>query len=310
MTSYKVEQVPSPLNVLGEGPHWCIERQSLYYNDIYGGTIHRYDYAQNVTYTAKIDGYPVIGFIIPVKNSHTEFIIGTDRKLTLIDWDGVSEKASFVRTVGEVEFDKLDNRFNDAKVDPKGRFYGGTMRLEEKGDIFEMRLGTFYRYDAKKKEFVCLKKSIGVSNGLCWNEKKNLLYYIDSCDLDVKEYHVDENGDISKERVVIDFCINGERPKFVPDGMTIDSEGFLYVATFGGHTVYKVDPSSGKIVLEIKLPAEQVTSAAFGGPNLDILFVTTAAKEFKSPQPPPAGALFKVTGLGVKGTPMYSVDLS
>lgn len=63
-------------------------------------------------------------------------------------------------------------------------------------------------------------------------------------------------------------------------------------------------------MLEIKIPAEQVTSAAFGGPNLDILFVTTAAKEFSSPQPAPAGALFKVTGLGVTGTKMYSVKLN
>ena len=63
-------------------------------------------------------------------------------------------------------------------------------------------------------------------------------------------------------------------------------------------------------MLEIKIPAEQVTSAAFGGPNLDILFVTTAAKEFKTPQPPPSGGLFKVTGLGVTGTKMYSVKLN
>lgn len=125
--------------------------------------------------------------------------------------------------------------------------------------------------------------------------------------------------------------MNGKRPDFVPDGMTIDTDGFLYVATFGGSVVYKIDPSlvffrnshsfsihqinfsfncsDGKIVLEIKLPAEQVTSVAFGGPSRDVLFVTTAAKEFKSPQPPPAGALFKVTGLGATGTPMYSVDL-
>ncbi|XP_035772966.1 regucalcin-like [Anopheles albimanus] len=310
MASYKVEQLPSPLSVLGEGPHWDVERQSLYYNDIYGGSIHRYDYAENKTYNATIEGFPVISFIAPVKGNDRQFIIGTDRKVTLIDWDGRSETATFVRTVGEVEQGMEDNRFNDAKIDSKGRFYGGTMRLEAKGDIFEMRLGTFYRYDAAAGKFVTLKKNIGVSNGLCWNAAGDRLYYIDSCDLDVKEYHVDANGDLSNERVVIDFRVNGERPPFVPDGMTIDAEGSLYVATFGGSTVYKVNSVTGKVELEIKLPCEQVTSAAFGGPNLDILYVTTAAKEFKTPQPAPAGALFKVTGLGVKGTPMYPVDLS
>lgn len=67
---------------------------------------------------------------------------------------------------------------------------------------------------------------------------------------------------------------------------------------------------TGKIELEIKIPAEQVTSVAFGGPNLDILYVTTASKEFKSPQPAPAGSLFKVTNLGAKGTKMTSVKLN
>lgn len=111
-------------------------------------------------------------------------------------------------------------------------------------------------------------------------------------------------------RVVIDFTVNGQRPDFVPDGMTIDTSGSLYVATFGASKIFKINPATGSIELEIELPAEQVTSAAFGGPNLDILFVTTAGKEFKSKQPPPAGKLFKVTGLGVKGLPMKSVKLN
>lgn len=110
-------------------------------------------------------------------------------------------------------------------------------------------------------------------------------------------------------RVVIDFTTEGKRPDFVPDGMTIDVNGSLYVATFGASKVFKINAASGAIELEIKIPAEQVTSVAFGGPNLDILYVTTAGKEFKSKQPPPAGKLFKVTGLGVKGLPMKSVKL-
>lgn len=114
----------------------------------------------------------------------------------------------------------------------------------------------------------------------------------------------------ANERVVIDFTINGERPEFVPDGMTIDTNGSLYVATFGGSKILKINPTTGAIELEIKFPAEQITSAAFGGPNLDILYVTSASKEFKSKQPPPAGKLFTVTGLGVKGFPMKSVKLN
>lgn len=108
---------------------------------------------------------------------------------------------------------------------------------------------------------------------------------------------------------MICFKVNGEKPTFVPDGMTIDSEGNIYVATFGGYKIIKINPTTGKILLEIKLPAEQVTSVAFGGPNLDILFATTAGIEFTSKQPAPAGSIFKITGLGVTGTKMSKVKL-
>lgn len=91
--------------------------------------------------------------------------------------------------------------------------------------------------------------------------------------------------------------------------MTIDADGFLYVATWGGSKILRIDPASGKIVSEIAFPAQQITSAAFGGPNLDILYVTSAAQERDGPQPKPAGALFAVTGLGVRGLPMNKVRL-
>jgi gluconolactonase len=113
----------------------------------------------------------------------------------------------------------------------------------------------------------------------------------------------------ANERVLVNFCEGKQRPAFLPDGMTIDNKGNLYLALFGGHSVVKIDPKSGAILQKIEIPTGQVTSVAFGGPNLDILFVTTAAKEMETPQTYPAGSLFKVTGLGVTGVEMQSVDL-
>ena len=132
MPSYKVEVVESsPRSVLGEGPHWDIERQSLYYIDIYGTSqsVSRYDYNENTTYNAKILGYPVVSFIIPVDKTSDQFLVGVGKKLVIIQWDGKSSEAKPVNVVGEVESDMLENRFNDAKCDPSGRFYGGTMRI-------------------------------------------------------------------------------------------------------------------------------------------------------------------------------------
>jgi len=300
-----VEKLPSPLSVIGEGPHWDADTQSLYYNDIYGkdSSILRYDFKENKTYSATIDGEPVVSFIIPVAGTSDQFAVGIGRRVGVVQWDGKSSKAKLVRIAFEVE--KGDefktNRFNDAKADASGRLYAGTMRLEECGDLFASFSGSLYKY-IQGESVDKLRGNISVSNGLAWDFNTNKFYYIDTCQLDIKEFDYDpKTGNLSNERVIIDFKTNGERPSFLPDGMTIDTEGNLYVATWGGHKVLKVNPKTGRVEHEIKIPAEQVTSAAFGGPNLDILFVTTAATDRSGPQPPPAGSLFKVTGLGVKG---------
>lgn len=224
MASYKVEVVESsPISVLGEGPHWDVERQSLYYNDIYGDkqSISRYDFREDKTYNAVIPGHEVVSFIIPVDNTKDQFVIGSGKKIVLIEWDGRKGQAKPLKTVGEVEPNLPENRFNDAKCDPFGRFFGGTMRIgkflsldsirwkkvhnflstELNCDIFEKRLGTFYRY-TNKEQFVPLKSAIGVSNGLAWNEQTNKFYYIDSCDLDVKEFDYDpESGNICEYKL-------------------------------------------------------------------------------------------------------------
>lgn len=246
--------------------------------------------------------------MFPVEGNDQEFLVGVGRRIGVIHWDGESKTCKVVRIVGEVEKESRykTNRFNDGKCDHFGRIYGGTMRLEECGDIFEAQHGSFYKFNAKSGTFDRLLTNISVSNGLCWNEQTNKFYYIDSCALDVKEYDYDtKTGNISNERQVIDFRVNGERPNFFPDGMTIDSQGMLYVATWGASKVLKINPQSGKIELEIKFPTERITSVAFGGPKLDILFVTSASKEGNGQVPAPAGAIFKVTGLNATGTKMY-----
>lgn len=125
---------------------------------------------------------------------------------------------------------------------------------------------------------------------------------------------------LANERVLINFKTKGSKPEFVGDGMTIDSNGSLYVAAPGSSKVLKINPNTSKIDLEIEFPVKYVTSVAFGGPNLDILYATTVGKNFLSKEqaipgkpipmfPSPSGRLFAVTGLGVIGLPMKSVNL-
>jgi gluconolactonase len=143
-----------------------------------------------------------------VKGNDQHFIVGNMKKVTLIEWDGQSPKGKLVRNIGEVETDMPDNRWNDAKVDPVGRFYGGTMRLEACGDIFEKSLGTFYRY-SRKSGFVSLITNIGISNGLTWNKMMNKFYFIDSTALDIKEYDYDmKTGDICERLCILNLQSN------------------------------------------------------------------------------------------------------
>lgn len=207
---YKVEIVEaSPKSVLGEGPHWDEMSQSLFYNDIYGteGSILRYDFAENKVYSAKIDGEPVVSFIIPVANTIDQYAVGIGRRVGIVQWDGKSPKAK----MGPIAFDVeqhskyVHNRFNDAKADPVGRFFGGTMRLEEKGDLFINPCGTFYKY-TKGEGVKDLLHNIHCSNGLAWNEKAGKFYYIDSCKLNVLEFDYDQkNGEICEYEIFLSY---------------------------------------------------------------------------------------------------------
>lgn len=123
--SFKVEMVPSPKSVLGEGPHWDETHISLFYNDIYGNeaSILRYDFNANNVYSATIDLEPVVGFIIPHANTLDEYAIGIGRRVGIVKWDGVSPKAILGQIAFELEDEKETNRINDAKADPVGRLY-------------------------------------------------------------------------------------------------------------------------------------------------------------------------------------------
>uniref|UniRef100_A0A6P4EEM9 Pyruvate kinase n=2 Tax=Drosophila rhopaloa TaxID=1041015 RepID=A0A6P4EEM9_DRORH len=302
--SYKVEAIPGSHAGLGEGPHWDVDTQSLYYVDLDSAGINRYDFKQNKVYKAKIEGETFASFILPIDKKPQEFAVGCARRVSIVKWDGVSAVAKVVRTLFEVESDLKDNRINDAKTDPNGRFYGGTMSGE--GDIFKQWSGNLYSWQAGGQP-KRLREKVGISNGLAWDTKAKKFYYVDTNNFEVVAYDYNQStGDVSNPKVIFDLRkIRPEGPLY-PDGMTVDTEGNIYVATFHGGSVFKVNPSTGKILLEIKIPTTQITSVAFGGPNLDILYVTTAQK-FDVPDP--AGTTYQVTGLNAKGYPGVNLKI-
>lgn len=110
---------------------------------------------------------------------------------------------------------------------------------------------------------------------------------------------------------IFDFKKNDITKEGFPDGTTIDADGNLWIAVFKGYCVIKIDPTTGELLQKVDIPACQVTSVTFGGPNYDILFVTSARMEMAGvPNDYPGGCTFMVTGLGVRGSPNVNFKLS
>lgn len=158
----------------------------------------RYDFNENKTYAATVDNEPLMTFVLPLQDTDDQFLVGTKNEAKIIRWDGKSSKGQLVRTAFKIEEGTYleTNRFNDAKCDASGRFFGGTQRLSECNGPFNVANASFYNYD-REHGVRQLKKDVLISNGLTWN--KNKFYYIDSCSYDIKQfdYNID-TGELCK----------------------------------------------------------------------------------------------------------------
>ncbi|KAM0729052.1 Regucalcin [Formica fusca] len=297
----RVEKVTEPFG-LSEGPHWDHRIQKLYFVDIYNQYIRRLDTATGVVTSAYVEHGPV-GVVVPVDDTSDKLVAGSGKDLILVTWEGSedSKKVPF-KVLTSIESSFSDIRVNDGKVDSSGRFWIGTMGNEKVNGDVTPNQGSLYLIDDTldpKKEIT----PVTISNGLAWNIDDNTFYYIDSPTRQIAAYDYDpNNGTISNKRIVFD--LNKINIEGVPDGMTIDTDGNLWIAVYGGHHVIHVNPKTQKLLKKVKIPAENVTSVAFGGPLLDILYVTTAGHNLTAEQrkkTPYAGSVFAVKGLGVRG---------
>jgi sugar lactone lactonase YvrE len=180
-------------------------------------------------------------------------------------------------------------RWNDAKVSPHRQLFAGTMAFDATPGA-----GGLYRIDSKGREIQELIPQVSISNGLDWSPKKDKFYYIDTLKYSVVEYDYSEKG-ISNPRILISFD-NGD---VLPDGMCVDAEGGIWVAFWNGGRINRYEPN-GNLSGSYPLPVKNVTSCAFGGPNLDTLIITTAA--LTDEDNPDSGKTF-MANPGVKGQP-------
>lgn len=280
---------------LGEGPLWDHNTQQLYWVDILKKEIHRFSPETNAHHIQKLD--QMVGAI--AINSKGGLVAALQNGIALIN----SEKNT-VEMVAEPEQHLPDNRFNDGKCDPDGRFWAGTMSMTNQH-------GTGSLYTLEKDLSVSVKiKNVSCSNGLAWSPDLQTLYYIDSLTFEVVSYDFDvESGGIQNKKVIIRIPPN----EGLPDGMTIDEEGMLWIAYYNGWKVARWDPNIGKELNQIRLPVSQVTSCAFGGKTLEDLYITTAntgLNEQQKEKQPLAGALFVIKNSRFKGMKAFEFQPS
>lgn len=271
---------------LGEGPSWDPVTRRLIWVDITAELVHRFDPASGEDERFEV-GQPV-GAAVPT----------TDGRLALAVSDGfafLDPATGIVERIADVEVDLADTMMNDGKCDPAGRLWAGT-----KDANGSRPLGALYRLGADRRPERVLT-GLTVSNGLGWSPDGATMYFIDSPTqrVDVFEFDV-ETGDVSNRRPMLDV------PKAfgLPDGMTVDEEGFLWVAFWSGSAVRRIHPE-GRVVAVVELPVSQVTSCAFGGDDLSDLYVTSARDGLSDAQQreqPYAGGLFRLQP-GVRGLP-------
>lgn len=273
--------------VLGEGPVWLAGEGRLAWVDITACALHILDPATGRDRV--IPTGAVIGAAAP--RASGGMIAALQTGFVFID-----TATGLVTPICDPESDLPGNRFNDGKCGPGGRFWAGSCSLN--CDV--PGAGTLYCLDRD----LTARKVLGdltISNGLTWSADHKTMYFIDTPTFEIWAFDYEiETGAIGNRRVAVSVP---EDAGF-PDGMTIDAEGALWVAHWGASSVCRWDPGSGEKLEEIRFPVTNVSCCTFGGPDLDVMYVTSARgglDERELEAQPLAGGVFQVKP-GVRGT--------
>jgi sugar lactone lactonase YvrE len=253
----ELELVESEITLLGEGPIWDEQQQVLYYLDIEGRKIIKYDPSNHQT---KVFNTPSrVGFLAMAVDEN--WIVGLEDGL--YKWQRDTEDFKLCQQLPE---DNPKLRINDGKCGPGKVLWFGTMDLECVSDI-----GAFYRM-TQDGQMTEVREKVCISNGLVWKQDLTAFYYIDTKTKCVTIYDYDKiTNTIANGRTAFDIpAVEGS-----PDGMTMDNEGMLWIAHYGGYQVARWHPETGKKLETIAIPAKNVTCCVFGGELLDELYITT-----------------------------------
>ncbi|MEV6159340.1 SMP-30/gluconolactonase/LRE family protein [Nonomuraea sp. NPDC052129] len=281
--------VTAPVAEHGEGPVWSARWGGLRFVDMMAGDVLALDPDGSV-------GRRHVGAVaatIRPRAAGAGYVVAAERELLLADSD---ELDAPLRSLGEAWSDS-SVRMNDGGCDPDGRFYIGSMAYDEtpgRGSLYVAEAGGGLRV---------VLPEVTISNGLDFSPAGDLAYYADTTTgrVDVLDYDRESGLTGRRPFAVVDPADGA------PDGLTVDSEGGVWVALWGGAAVHRYSPE-GRLEAVVRLPVRKVTAVAFGGDNLDQLFITTSALDVDRVEQPAAGALFAAEP-GVRGRPVLQCAL-
>lgn len=274
---------------LGECPLWSPTEARLYWEDIDGRAVHRFDPATGVDEVRAAPGRPGS---LALTATPGRLLVAVEGRLSFLDW-ATGEWEDWI----DLEPEGRGNRMNDGRCDPAGRFWVGTMFDPTSA---EQATGSLYRIDADGRSTVT-RTGIGVPNGLAFAPDGRTMYWADTHRDTVWAYDYDvDTGEARDERVFLDFSGLPGRP----DGACIDEDGCYWIACVYGSAVLRVTPR-GDVDRQFAVPTLKPTMPAFGGPSLSTLFITSiggGGSHAVDTAQPAAGDLFAIE-TGYRGIP-------
>ena len=271
---------------VGEGPVWDVARGVLWWVDIVPGLIHRYDprTARDVVFAAG----SAVGAVMPRHDGR--LVAALEDRLAVLD-----PATGALQTLLAITATDPPLRSNDAKCDPAGRLW-----LDRMAPDAAPGRGSLWSVSPTLESRQWLD-GLTIPNGLAWSPDGRTMYYTDSVWCEVRAYAFEPaTGEMGAARTLVSFPDDGT----VPDGLTVDAEGCVWVARWGAGCVVRVSPG-GEILGRVDLPVSQVTCCTFGGDGLEDLYITTAHEEFGPAdfaREPTAGGLFRCRP-GARGLP-------
>jgi sugar lactone lactonase YvrE len=270
---------------LGEGALWDAASQQLFWVDIEGKELHTYN-----PISKKNQRYALpsrVGTVVSVGDGMA--LVALEDGIYTIDLDSTD-----LLIYSDIHDTEVPSRYNDGKVDPNGNLWVGSMPLAQ-----DTATGKLYRFQPDGSHEI-MHRNIGISNGIVWTKDGSTMYFIDTQkgNITAFDYNLNDSS-IANERVVV----NVPEELGFPDGMAIDENDRLWVGLWNGGAVAHYDPANGRLLSIVKVPAHNATSCAFGGKNLDQLFITTASVDMTAAEKrqfPLAGSIF-VVNVGVNG---------